>query len=130
MSLRPRQGLVVRSLPAGAFLGALAILASAAVALWLTGYIEAFSRNRGFLQLVLGIPVSGLLTAAALSYFGALAPRQLILAILPVEVLILGAAEAFGGNLAAWYWAGVANLALFLPWTAGIVLGVAIRPRG
>lgn len=114
----------------GAILGAIALVGAIAFAITVTGYIDAFSRDRGFLQLVLAIPVAALVTSAGTASVGLLRPGQLLWAMVPLEALILGGVGVFGGGFVAWYWAAVANVVVFVPWLLGIAIGSVVRRPG
>lgn len=127
--MRGERQTIVESELNGAILGAVALAGGVLFAIAVTGYIDAFSRDRGFLQLVLAIPVASLVIAAGASAFGLLGPSQLLWAMAPVEVLIFAGTGLFGGDFVAWYWAAVANVVLFVPWLAGVGAGTMIRRR-
>ena len=104
-------------------LGAVAMIAAALAAVWVSGLIEAFGRDRGLLQFVVAIPAASLLTAGALAYSGVLDRAQMLGAMAPVAILIILGVGALGPGWAAWPWALGIGGALFLPWTAGALIG-------
>lgn len=53
----------------GAALGSVAMVASALLAVWLTGYVRAFADDRGLLQLPLAIPIAEAITGCGLAYW-------------------------------------------------------------
>ena len=118
----------IRSLPAGAALGALCLAGSALAAIWLSGYSETFSGDRGRLQLLVAIPLASLLTAGLLTVTRVLTLRQAAWAMLPVGALLLGASLLEVGYL-VWQWALVIGAALFVPWSMGALTGVRIARR-
>lgn len=119
----------VRSTPAGAALGAAAIVAAASAAIVVSGRIPAFSANRGLLQLVVAIPLALLATAAALAYVRVLTRAQMLWAMLPVAALVLLGAGAFELGYRAWGWVLALDAVMFVPWVAGMMVGSALRGR-
>jgi hypothetical protein len=119
---------VIRSTAAGTILGALAIMGAGLGAIWISGMFAAFSANRGFLQLVLAVPLALLATAGTLAFWRVLTPRQMLWAILAVEALILYGIGAFGG-FRAWPWLVAISAALVVPWLVGLAIGRSLAKR-
>lgn len=118
---------VVGSTPLGAGLGALAMVLAVLGAVWVTGYVEAFSANRGLLQLLVAIPLASLLAAGALAFCGVLTRPQMLWAMLPVAGLIALGIGALGPGYRAWPWLLALGVAVFVPWIAGLSIGTAWR---
>jgi hypothetical protein len=110
-------------------LAAVAIVAVALAAIWVSGHFEAFARDRGLLQLLVAIPLASLGTAAGLAWFRLLTTRQMLWAMLPVEMLILLGAGILGLDYRAWPWALALSGFLFIPWVAGFLIGSALADR-
>jgi hypothetical protein len=117
---------MIRSTVAGAALGALVMVVAVLGAVWATGYLPAFARDRGFLQLVLAIPLACLATAAALTYFRVLSVPQLFWAMLPVEGLILLVSGVMGLELEVLPWTLPISAAVFVPWIGGALIGRSV----
>jgi len=120
---------LIASTVGGAAFGCAAMVISALLAIWMTGYVRAFADNRGFLQLVLAVPVASATTAACLAYFRGLSPRQMLWSLLPFEVLILVGAGGLEIEYRAWPWVVAASGAVGVPWLLGLLAGSAGRRR-
>jgi len=114
----------------GAALGSVAMVASALLAVWLTGYVRAFADDRGLLQLPLAIPIAEAITGCGLAYWHVLSRAQMLWALAPVEVLVLGGAGALATNFGAWPWVLAVSACVFIPWLLGMFVGSAARRHG
>lgn len=128
--MRHSNGALITSAAGGAALGAIAIVASALLAVWLTGFLSLFTRNRGLLQLLLAIPVATAAAGFGLGWLGVLSRAQMLWALVPVAILILAGAGAYAGDIRAWPWAAVVGACVLVPWVLGLVAGTAARRGG
>lgn len=117
---------LIASTVGGAALGAASIVASALLAIGVTGFLPVFAENRGLLQLLIAIPVAAAVAGFVLASLRVLSPAQMIWALVPVEVLILVGAGAFAGDLRAWPWVVAVSACAFVPW----LLGGSLARRG
>jgi hypothetical protein len=115
------------SLIGGALGGLSCIGAAIAFALWATGHVETFTRNRGMLQLLVAIPASCLLTSALLAGFGILSPAQLYWTLAPVVAAVVLGVWIFGSGFADWSWMVGLGLPVLVPWLLGVWLGSLVR---
>lgn len=120
----------IRSTTLGATVAALAIVASGLSAIWVTGWFRIFAENRGFLQLVVAIPVALLVVGGCLSYLRLLTRAQMLWGMLPVVGLILWGIGALGPGYAAWPWVLPISAAVLAPWAIGVLVGSALGRNG
>lgn len=112
----------------GGALGGLAcIVVAVALALWVSGHVEAFSRNRGMLQLFVAIPASCLVASALLAGFGILSPAQMVWTLAPVSAAVVLGVGALGPGFAAWPWMVGIGVPVLVPWLVGLSFGSLAR---
>lgn len=118
-----------RSTLAGAFLGAVLIVAATAAAVGVSGHFEIFRQDRGFLQLLIAIPVACLATAGGLAFLGVLSSSQMMWAMVPVGGLILLGSGLLGPGYRAWPWALGIGAVVLVPWAVGVWIGSSLARR-
>lgn len=111
----------------GTILGTVIILVTVAVAYYLSGMLPNFAQNRGFLQLVVAIPLACLLSALVVSFTGVLEPAHLMWALAPVIVVIGVGALLLDAGVAALPWVLATSGFVAVPWMVGVAAGTVLR---
>jgi hypothetical protein len=99
------------------------MVASALVAVWLSGHFRWFAQDRGMLQFLLAIPLGSLTAAALLAAYRMLTPTQMLWAMVPVGGVVFLGVGALGPGFRAWPWMVGIIAVLLVPWGVGLVIG-------
>ena len=103
------------------------ILLTIGGALLVSGQFTAFAQNRGFLQLVIAIPLACLLASVGVAFLGVFRPAQMLWALAPVVVLILVGAGFLDVGVAALPWVMALSGFVVVPWMVGTAVGMLLR---
>ena len=111
----------------GAAISACIIIGTIAVAYFVSGAFPAFAGNRGFLQLVVAIPLACLISALAVAFLGILNQSQLMWALAPVLVFIGAGALMMDAGVASLPWVFALSGFIVVPWMVGVAAGTLLR---
>lgn len=114
----------------GATVSLIIILTTVAVAYYISGMLPAFAENRGFLQLVVAIPLACLLSGSIVSFLGVLSPSHLLWALAPVVLLIVTGALLLDAGMASLPWVLALSGFVAVPWMVGVAAGTLLRDLG
>ena len=112
---------MIRSIPLGAAVAAVAIVVFVLIAVEASGYVRIFGENRGLLQFFVVIPLAALAAGWCLAFWSVFTPAQMAWAMAPVEAFILLGLWTLGAL--AWTSALAISAVVLIPWTAGLLAG-------